>query len=65
MPHQGGGHFGADPKLQRMLFAPDEPDPLGQRAGAYAGALSVCCGYAAVRSLQSGAPVKVRPLLEG
>jgi predicted dehydrogenase len=65
VPHQPGGHFGGDPALQRMLFAPDMADPLGQRAGARAGAVSVLCGVAAVDSVRSGAPVKVMPLLEG
>jgi hypothetical protein len=31
IPHKAGGHFGADAELQRMLFAPDVADPLGQR----------------------------------
>jgi predicted dehydrogenase len=65
VPHQPGGHFGGDPALQRMLFAPDMADPLGQRAGARAGAVSVLCGVAAVDSVRSGAPVKVMPLLGG
>ena len=34
VPVPQGGHFGADPELQKMLFVPDMPDPLGQRAGA-------------------------------
>lgn len=65
VPHQAGGHFGGDPALQRMLFAPGADDPLGQRAGSRAGAMSVLCGVAAVESTRSGAPVKVKPLLEG
>ncbi|WP_311027936.1 Gfo/Idh/MocA family protein [Mesorhizobium koreense] len=65
VPHQPGGHFGGDPALQRMLFVPDMADPLGQRAGARAGAVSVLCGVAAVDSVRSGAPVKVMPLLGG
>ena len=65
VPHKQGGHFGADVELQKMLFAPDTPDPLGQRAGARAGAMSVLCGVAAMQSARSGAPVKVKPLLEG
>jgi predicted dehydrogenase len=63
VPHQSGGHFGGDPALHRMLFAPDATDQLGQRAGALAGAMSVLCGVAAVQSALSGAPVKVKPLL--
>ena len=60
-----GGHFGGDPALQRMLFAANVPDPLNQRAGARAGALSVLCGVAATMSAHSGKPVAVKPLLEG
>ena len=54
MPHEQGGHFGGDPALQRMLFAPGAPDPLGQRAGARAGAMSVLCGVAAMESARLG-----------
>ena len=43
-----------------MLFVPDREDPLGQRAGARAGAMSVLCGVAAVESMDSGKPVEVR-----
>ena len=62
--HGAGGHFGGDPALQRMLFVPGTPDPLGQRAGARAGALSVVTGVAAAMSANSGRPVAVKPLLE-
>jgi predicted dehydrogenase len=64
VPHQAGGHFGADLALQDMLFRPGAADPLGQRAGARAGAISVLCGIAAMESARSGAPVKVRPMLD-
>ena len=63
VPHQHGGHFGGDPALHRMLFAPGMADPLGQRAGARAGALSVLTGVAAVESVSRGAPVNVKSLL--
>jgi predicted dehydrogenase len=63
VPHQSGGHFGGDPRLQEMLFLPGTPDPLGQRAGARAGAMSVLCGVAAMESVRSGKPVLVKPLL--
>ena len=63
-PHESGGHFGADPVLQRMLFVPGTPDPLGQRAGSRAGAMSVLCGVAATESVRLGAPVQGKPLLE-
>jgi predicted dehydrogenase len=62
--HQPGGHFGGDPALQTMLFAPDQPDPLGQRAGAMAGALSALTGIAALESANTGLPVKVKKLLQ-
>jgi predicted dehydrogenase len=63
IPHGPGGHFGGDPALQQMLFMPDAGDPLGQRASALAGAMSVLCGVAAVESARNGVPVKVKPLL--
>ena len=65
VPYQRGGHFGADVELQKMLFAPGKTDPLEQRAGARAGAISVLCGVAAMESARRGAPVRVLPLLEG
>ena len=63
VPHQQGGHFGGDPALHRMLFAPDMADPLGQRAGAEAGALSVLTGVAAFESARRGVPIDVKSLL--
>lgn len=60
VPHESGGHFGGDPALQKMLFGLTGSDPLGQRAGARAGAISVLCGVAAVESMDSGKPVEVR-----
>jgi predicted dehydrogenase len=64
VPHRPGGHFGGDPAMQRMLFEPNVDDPLGQRAGARAGAMSVLCGVAAMESARSGEPVKVKPMLD-
>jgi len=61
--HGPGGHFGGDPLMQRMLFVPGTADPLGQRAGARAGAVSVLCGVAATSSASTGLPVDVRALL--
>jgi predicted dehydrogenase len=60
-----GGHFGGDPALHRMLFLLGTSDPLGQRAGARAGAISVLTGVAATMSARSGKPVAVMPLLDG
>ena len=65
VPHGAGGHFGGDPALHDLLFNPNRPDPLNQRAGARAGAMSVLTGVAAVNSVKSGRPVAVRPLLDG
>jgi predicted dehydrogenase len=59
VPHGGGGHFGGDPALQRALFGPPLPDPLGQRADSLAGAASVLCGLAALRSVETGGPAAV------
>jgi predicted dehydrogenase len=62
VPHQPGGHFGGDPLLHRMLFEPGTPDPLNQRAGSRAGAMSVLCGVAAVESMRRGEPVRIDEL---
>lgn len=62
--HGPGGHFGGDPLLHRSLFVPDADDPLGQRAGARAGALSVLTGVAAARSVDTGRAIDILPLLE-
>jgi hypothetical protein len=45
-----------------MLFEPGMPDPLGQRADARAGALSVLCGIAARESMRRNGPVSIREL---
>lgn len=62
--HGPGGHFGGDPLLHRSLFEPERDDPLRQRAGARAGALSVLTGVAAARSAETGQPVEILPLLD-
>jgi predicted dehydrogenase len=61
--HAAGGHFGADPRLHRMLFEPGTPDPLKQRAGSRAGAMSALTGIAAVKSVDTGKPVRVADLI--
>ena len=60
-----GGHFGGDPALQKLLFVPETPDPLGQRPNARAGAMSVLCGVAAVQSAKENKPVRIADLLNG
>ncbi len=59
-----GGHFGADPKLKDMIFKPDIPDPLKQRAGSRAGAMSLLTGVAAARSIEQKKPVKISDLIK-
>ncbi len=63
--HGPGGHFGGDPLLHRSLFVPEADDPMNQRAGARAGALSVLTGVAATTSAETGRPVDILPLLTG
>jgi predicted dehydrogenase len=62
VPHFPGGHYGGDDRLRDMLFKPETPDRLGQRAGSRAGAISVLCGIAALRSADSGRSVRVSDL---
>jgi predicted dehydrogenase len=62
VPHEPGGHFGGDVVLRRMLFEPGMADPLGQRADARAGALSVLCGVAARESARQNRPVSIAEL---
>jgi len=61
-----GGHFGGDNRLRDMLFKPGgSNDPLGQRAGSRAGAVSVLCGLAAVESVRRKEMVLLRDLWGG
>ncbi len=62
--HGPGGHFGGDPLLHRSLFVPEGDDPLSQRAGARAGALSVLTGVAAAESAETGLPVAILAQLD-
>ena len=64
VPHFPGGHYGGDDRLRDMLFKPGAADPLGQRAGSRAGAMSVLCGIAALRSADSGHAVRLRDLMQ-
>jgi hypothetical protein len=47
-----------------MIFQPDVPDPLKQRAGARAGAMSLLTGVAAVRSIEQKKPVLISDLIK-
>lgn len=57
-PHAGGGHFGGDDRMRNTILRNGE-DPLGQRAGSRAGAMSVMVGLAAFESARSGRTVNI------
>lgn len=64
IPHTAGGHHGGDDRLRDMLFKSGTEDPLGQRAGARGGALSLLTGVAAWTSAKEGRPVTIRELMD-
>jgi hypothetical protein len=47
-----------------MVFKSDVPDPLKQRAGSRAGAMSLLTGVAAVRSVEQRKPIKIADLIK-
>jgi predicted dehydrogenase len=61
IPHAGGGHFGGDDRMRNLIFHGGD-DPLGQRAGSRAGAMSVMIGAAALKSSQTGETVRIAEL---
>lgn len=58
VPHAPGGHYGGDNIMRDILFR-GKADPLGQRAGSRAGAMSVLTGVAALKSATEGIAVKI------
>ncbi|WP_214626457.1 Gfo/Idh/MocA family protein [Paenibacillus agaridevorans] len=58
-----GGHGGGDPILRKMIFTDNVADPLGQRAGSRAGAMSLIIGAAANLSIEEKRLVAIRELL--
>jgi predicted dehydrogenase len=58
VPHAPGGHYGGDDIMRDTLFR-GRPDPLGQRAGSRAGALSVLTGVAALTSARESRSVAI------
>ena len=60
----GGGHWGADDKMQDMIFRGPIADPLGQTAGSRAGALSIMIGVTARRSIEQQRPIAVEELVK-
>jgi len=61
--NEPGGHGGADPKMQDMIFR-NAPDPLKQAAGTRDGALSILIGIAARRSIEQGHPIVIDDLVK-
>jgi len=61
IPHDGGGHFGGDQRMRDLMFRGGD-DPLGQRAGSRAGAMSVLVGVAALKSSREGRRVTIADL---
>jgi predicted dehydrogenase len=61
VPHDGGGHFGGDQRMRDLMFRGGD-DPLGQRAGSRAGAMSVLVGIAALKSSREGRRVTIAEL---
>jgi predicted dehydrogenase len=54
-----GGHGGGDERLLKMLFEDAAADPMGHRADARAGAISILVGVAANESIATGAAVTI------
>jgi predicted dehydrogenase len=61
VPHAAGGHFGGDDRMRNLIFHGGD-DPLGQRAGSRAGAMSVMVGVAALQSSRTGKMVDIAEL---
>lgn len=59
-----GEHGGADVRIKDNFFKPDQEDLIGQRAGSRAGILSSIIGIAALKSIKSGKPVKIKDLIK-
>lgn len=64
VPKRTGAHGGSDERLRRMIFVGDIPDPLGQHAGSWAGAMSCLIGAAANISIAEKKPVIIKDLLK-
>jgi len=63
LPKIGGTHGGSDDRLIDMIFIGGIPDPLGQKASSFAGALSCLIGIAANESIAKGHSIKVNDLV--
>lgn len=58
------GHGGSDGRLKDILFVPEMPDSMNQIAGSRAGVASSLIGIAAVRSIETGKPVRIEDLID-
>ncbi len=59
-----GGHGGGDTVLKNDIFGIPEPDPLNRAASHIDGAMSILTGIAANKSIATGMPVDIKPLVE-
>ena len=64
IPTLEGGHGGGDPILLNDIFGTPEPDPLSRAASHVDGAMSILTGVAANKSIATGMPVDIKPLVE-
>ncbi len=59
----GGGHWGADEKMQDMIFR-GAPDPMEQSAGTRAGAMSVLIGVGARHSIEQNRRITIDEMVK-
>ncbi|MHB9031022.1 MAG: Gfo/Idh/MocA family oxidoreductase [Candidatus Latescibacterota bacterium] len=59
----GGGHWGADEKMQDMIFR-GAPDPMGQSAGTRAGAMSILIGIGARHSIEQNRKITIDEMVK-
>ena len=64
IPELAGGHGGGDPILLNDIFGNPDPDPLNRAASHVDGAMSILTGVAANKSIATGMPVDIKPLVE-
>jgi len=64
IPELAGGHGGGDPVLLNDIFGNPDPDPLNRTASHIDGAMSILTGIAANKSIATGMPVDIKPLVE-
>ena len=64
IPELAGGHGGGDPILLNDIFGTPEPDPLNRAASHVDGAMSILTGVAANKSIATGMPIDIKPLVD-